>query len=247
MTLTRAGEDDHGLSAYQRAFARAQRRLGSFEIAHEFAETETPVNRKSEQPNEDPFADVDPGPPPTWKPNNDNFLKPTQTNQAEPHTSGARISQPFGNHSEVEVRVVNENGEPIPPWRTGQDMATPKSFGDIGKNSTSQNNLLNVKENLRLADDWSEAEVSFANNKSRRGPPSWLPKRRGYGDGGDSSDDDKPAHDPNDEAYDSDLVTEASGEVRVVREHAKKMRKWRALASGRFETMLLECIVNIGR
>src|SRR5437764_1891195 len=120
MTLTRAGEDDHGLSAYQRAFARAQRRLGSFEIAHEFAETETPVNRKSEQPNEDPFADVDPGPPPTWKPNNDNFLKPTQTNQAEPHTSGARISQPFGNHSEVEVRVVNENGEPIPPWRTGQ-------------------------------------------------------------------------------------------------------------------------------
>jgi hypothetical protein len=241
MTLTQAGEDDHGLSAYQRAFARAQRRLGSIEPEYdEFVEMDVPVNGNPDQPNENPFADVDPGRPPTWKPDNDNFLKPTQTNQAGPHSS-----QPFGNHSKVEVRVVNENGEPILPWRTGQDMAAPKSFDDIRKNSTSQNNLLNVKENLRLADDWSEAEVSFENNKGRRGPPSWLPKRRG--DGGDSSDDDKPAHDPNDEAYDSDLVTEASGEIRIVREHAKKMRKWRALATGRFENMLLECIVNIGR
>lgn len=245
MTLTQAGEDDHGLSAYRRAFSRAQKRLGSFEPVHESAETDAPVNRNPDQVNEDPFADVvDPGHPPMWKPDNDSFSKLTQTNQAGPHNSGARFSQPFGN---LEVRVVNENGEPIPPWRTGQDMAAPTSFDDIQKNSTSQNNLLNVKENLRLADDWSEAEVSFENNKIRRGPPSWLPKGRGDGDGGDSSNDDKPAHDPNDEAYDSDLVTEASGEVRVVREHAKKMRKWRAQASGRFETMLLECIVNIGR
>ncbi|GAP90245.1 putative mitochondrial AAA [Rosellinia necatrix] len=245
MTLTRAGEDDHGLSAYARAFARAQKRLGSLEPEHEFPETDAPVNGIPDQPNEDPFADSHPEHPPTGKPNNDNFLKPPQTNEARPHGANERIPKPFENHSEVKVRVVNENGEPIPPWRAGQDMTAPKSFDDIRRNSTSQNNLLNVKESIRLADDWSEAEVSFENNKSWRGPPSWLPKRRGNGDGGDSSDDDKPAKDPNDEAYDSDLVTEASGEVRVVRVHDKKMRKWRALASGRFENMLLECIVNI--
>jgi hypothetical protein len=247
MTLTWAEEeDDHGLSVYQNAHTRAQRRLAPFELDHKFPAMEALENENDYQPDEEHFPDTQPGIGVTWAPNSDNVFRPAKTNGNNPQTSYEETRKPPATHSRFEYRVVNEDGELTTTFRTGEDMAAPSSFDDIRTNSTSQNNLLNVKESLRLADDYSEAEVSYAKNRSIRGPPSWASKQRGDGDGGDSSDGVKPAQDPNDEFYDSDLVTEASGEVRIVRVHAKKMRKWRALASGRFESMLLECIVNTG-
>jgi len=248
MTLTRVEEeDDHGLPVYLNAFARAQRRLGPFELGHEPPEMEAPVNESAYQPDEEVLLDLQPGTRVTWAPNSNNVFNPTMTNENNTQNSYEETAKPSATQSKFEIRVVNEDGEPTTTFRTGEDMAEPRSFDDIRRNSTSQNNLLNVKESIRLTDDWSEAEVSYANSRSMRGPPSWRSKRGdGDGDGGDSSDGVKPAMDPNDEFYDSDLVTEASGEVRIVRVHAKKMRKWRASATGRFETMLLECIVNTG-
>ncbi|KAK0629515.1 P-loop containing nucleoside triphosphate hydrolase protein [Bombardia bombarda] len=91
--------------------------------------------------------------------------------------------------------------------------------------------------------------MSFKENQSRRGRPSWYRKSTagggGNGDDSDSDNEEKPAAvDPNDETYDSDLVSDDEGVTRVVGQHARKMRKWRAEATSRFENMLLECIVN---
>lgn len=56
----------------------------------------------------------------------------------------------------------------------------------------------------------------------------------GYGGTGDG-----------DAVYDSDLDSEPSEPGRM--SHAKKMRRWKSFARGRFEKMLLECIVNTDR
>ncbi|KAI1504944.1 P-loop containing nucleoside triphosphate hydrolase protein [Biscogniauxia marginata] len=249
MTSTQAEEDDHGLSVYQQAFARAQRPLASFKPDVELAVPSLIVNEDSDRLHQDPSAGFDQDPSPTGSHGNDDFLNIPKASQVRPHPSHSQTWQPsenHGTHPRGKVQVTDNNGELTTPRWPGQDMAAPRSMKDIEENSTSQNGLLNVKHKVIAADDWSEAEVSFQDNKTRRGLPSWYSKRGGNNDDDGSSSDgnDRPVHDPNDEAYDSDLVTEASGDVRVVREHAKKARKWRALASGRFETMLLESIVN---
>ncbi|KAI1493301.1 P-loop containing nucleoside triphosphate hydrolase protein [Biscogniauxia mediterranea] len=242
MTLTQAKEDDHGLSDYLQAFERAQRPLASFERDAEPSASGLPIV------NEDPERQPEDNSP-TGSPSNNDLLNVPDIGQAGPLPSHSQIQQPLnghGTHPRGEIQVTDENGELTTPRWPGQDMAAPRSMKDIGENSTSQNGLLHVTEKILSADDYSEAEVSFQENKARRGPRPLYYKRDRNGESGSSNDgNDAPVQDPNDEAYDSDLVTEASGDVRVVREHAKKMRKWRALASGRFETMLLESIVNI--
>lgn len=93
-------------------------------------------------------------------------------------------------------------------------------------------------------DAYSDAEQSFL----ERGPiaPSWARGRPGnFDDDSDKSNRDPPAYGDADDFYDSDLDSVASRTGRVVREHHKKMRKWRSMATSRFENMLLECIVNI--
>lgn len=56
-------------------------------------------------------------------------------------------------------------------------------------------------------------------------------------DGGFNDDLDTP--------YDSDLDSIFSKSE--TKTHARKMRKWKTLANGRFEKMLLDCIVNTGQ
>ncbi|KAK2007332.1 AAA-domain-containing protein [Colletotrichum eremochloae] len=65
----------------------------------------------------------------------------------------------------------------------------------------------------------------------------------GIGNATDSEDDDDGGyHNDSGAAYDSDLESVLSKSDR--KNHAQKMRKWRTLATGRFEKMLLDCIVN---
>jgi hypothetical protein len=147
----------------------------------------------------------------------------------------------------IAIHVRDENNEPVPSYRIVEHVQIPSSFDDIGQDSTSQNVLLEVKETLLVDDDYSDAELSFRGNKSDRSVPTWLSKNRGRdGNESDSSNDGLGDLDPDDEAYDSDLVTEPDDEGRAPRLHAKNMRKWKAQASTRFENMLLECIVNTG-
>jgi hypothetical protein len=61
----------------------------------------------------------------------------------------------------------------------------------------------------------------------------------------DSDDNGSAYHDDDMQyAWDSDLESVSSEPDRMT--HAKKMRKWKSLARGRFEKMLLDCIVNTG-
>lgn len=59
------------------------------------------------------------------------------------------------------------------------------------------------------------------------------------------NDDDGDFNDDLDAAYDSDLDSIFSNSE--TKGHARKMRKWQSMAKGRFEKMLLDCIVNTGR
>lgn len=59
------------------------------------------------------------------------------------------------------------------------------------------------------------------------------------------NDDDGDFNDDLDAAYDSDLDSIFSNSE--TKSHARKMRKWQFMAKGRFEKMLLDCIVNTGR
>ncbi|KAI5925988.1 P-loop containing nucleoside triphosphate hydrolase protein [Camillea tinctor] len=249
MESVQAGEDSHDLQVYQEVFETAQRPLTAFDSNTEVTETGPVVNEGPSCLHENLPTDFDQNPL-----SNEGATPPNI--QAEHHylsPQAPHLPKDHETHTETHVRgkvqVTDEHGYLITPRWIGQDMAAPRSIKDIEENSTSQNGLLNVNQKYLAADDYSEAEVSFQDNRSRRGPPSWYAKRGDNGDNSGSSNGNNGRHlgDPNDETYDSDLVSEASRDEYIVREHAKKARKWRALASGRFETMLLECIVNTDR
>ncbi|KAK0613659.1 P-loop containing nucleoside triphosphate hydrolase protein [Immersiella caudata] len=129
--------------------------------------------------------------------------------------------------------------------------APPRTFEDIRRASTSQNNEDANKDELHLGiqvnvdDAYSEASLRFKAKRSQYAASrSW--RRGGGAYGSDSDKDNKGARDDEGEAYDTDLDSQASqGGVRRPREHARKMWKWKALVANRYEHMLLECIVNI--
>jgi len=130
--------------------------------------------------------------------------------------------------------------------------APPRSFDDIRRASTSQNNEDANKDDQHLGihqmvdDAYSEASLRFKAKRSQYAASrSW--RKAGGAYGSDSDRDDKGAKDGEDEAYDTDLDSQASqGGVRRPREHTRKMWKWKSLVANRYEHMLLECIVNIG-
>ncbi|KAK4158466.1 putative mitochondrial AAA [Chaetomidium leptoderma] len=217
MTQLRSeNEDDHGLSAYLHAFKKAQKGLN-----------------EPSRPPESKDAPVDDGEPDQPVGN-----APASNNSEAQEQRGPGVPK---------ILVLDENSELITPVRLGESLEPPKSFAEIDRRRASQNDDLEVEIANLVDDAYSEAEQSFMETQSRRGRPSWYRKRAGYES--DSEKGDKgPKPDPNDETYDSDLDSETSrdreGVRRATREHAKKMRVFRSLATNRFENMLLECIVN---
>ncbi|KAK3298921.1 P-loop containing nucleoside triphosphate hydrolase protein [Chaetomium fimeti] len=129
--------------------------------------------------------------------------------------------------------------------------AVPRSFDDIRRASTSQNNVDGNNDNSHLdvnvnADDaFSVATSRFKAKRSQYAASrSWRKAPGGYGS--DSDNENKGGKDGEDEAYDTDLDSQASQiGVRRPREHARKMWKWKSLVANRYEHMFLECIVNI--
>ncbi|KAK3345923.1 P-loop containing nucleoside triphosphate hydrolase protein [Lasiosphaeria hispida] len=238
MTLTRLGDDDHGFAAYRRAFLKSQKGLDVAEEEQVPPPSDNLRDGDSNQnhPARDPFGDSGLEPPAAAGPGSGS------RDNSRPNTRIQVVVPPV-----PKIQVFGEHSELIPTIRAQDDHAPPRSFDEIGRNSTSQNNEHQL-EIANLADDaYSEAEQSFVEKQSRRGRPSWFRKRPGYDSDSDKSEKVGAKGDPDDEAYDSDLVSEleAPGGTRhVAREHTKKMRKWSALATNRFENMLLECIVN---
>lgn len=238
MPPTNETKVDDNFSIYQRAFKKSQKTPSDIEESLAEQKCADEVDGRDHHEAGD-------GPKP-----NIGYKEPDQSVAKEQQwqTSNSQNAIQRSNAPEYSLHVTDEYGELVPSYRIAEDTPIPRSFEDIEENSTSQNNQLqNLKESLRLVDDWSDAEQSFQNNRSQRSAPSWLSKKQGDGNESDSSNDAKQAHGPDDEAYDSDLVTEPDDEVRVARVYAKNMRKWKAQASGRFENMLLECIVNTGK
>jgi hypothetical protein len=225
-------------SIYQRAFKKSQKTPS--DIEESLAEQKI-VDEVDRRENLDAGAGQNPS---------IGYKELEQSVTEEQHQQTSKSQNPIhrNNAPEYSLHVTDEYGELVPSYRIAEDTPIPRSFEDIEENSTSQNNQLqNLKESLRLVDDWSDAEQSFQANRSQRSAPSWLSKKQGDGNESDSSNDGKAGNDPDDEAYDSDLVSEPDDEVRVARVYAKNMKKWKAQASGRFENMLLECIVNTGK
>lgn len=230
MTLSRPGhgDDDHGFATYRQAFLKSQKGLA---LANETHVPPQPDDAAVKDSMKDSAGSNGREPPAAEESRNDGLAPRTPIGGPVPR-----------------IQVFGENSELIPTIRAQDDLAPPRSFNDISKNSTSQNNEHQL-EIENLADDaYSEAEQSFVENQSRRGRPSWFRRRPGYDSDSEKSEKAGGKADPDDEAYDSDLVSEpdGGGTKQVAREHAKKMRKWSALATNRFENMLLECIVNTG-
>ncbi|KAK0715385.1 P-loop containing nucleoside triphosphate hydrolase protein [Lasiosphaeris hirsuta] len=95
-------------------------------------------------------------------------------------------------------------------------------------------------------DDYYRTKISSRNpdvgQGAISGPRSRGPRSTSRGVGADSSgcSDGECGIQP--EVFDSDLESEIGDVGKAT--HAKKMRKWKSLAKGKFEKMLLECIVN---
>jgi hypothetical protein len=257
MTQPDRSMDPYGLGLYQRVFRRSK----GFPV-------QDPVADSSGLELADSTIEV---PSPYWNPNGPpratptanpaiNFHSPfeTQANNLPPSPADAttaRIPPPVSPASpqSPKVAIYNAQGGLIPPCRLDDaNNAPPRSFDDIRRASTSQNNLSSNENDLHLGinvvvdDAYSEASSRFRVKRSQYAASrSWRKAPGGYGS--DSDKENKGAKDGEDEAYDTDLDSQVSqGGVRRPREHARKMWKWKSLAANRYEHMLLECIVNIG-
>lgn len=100
---------------------------------------------------------------------------------------------------------------------------------------------------LVLADGDSCSDASFCDYSASYRPPKISPRGRSSSRMEDDSSDDGECDDRGDDeiGYDSDLESLSSDPGKL--SHAKKMRRWASLAKGRFEKMLLDCIVNTGK
>ncbi|KAI5922570.1 P-loop containing nucleoside triphosphate hydrolase protein [Camillea tinctor] len=125
----------------------------------------------------------------------------------------------------------------------------PDSQTLLSKQEDPTINILSVDEN-----DGSESEdgdpylVAERRVMAQGYPhPAWTSKKnsRGLGEDSDASDSELASYNSSDDIYDSDLESEVSFTCYARREHQKKMRKWRSLATNKHEHMLLDCIVNI--
>ncbi|KAK4445737.1 spastin [Podospora aff. communis PSN243] len=102
------------------------------------------------------------------------------------------------------------------------DYYRPKRLGPSGKSDTGFD---------APSERWSGARSSRSKSKGIA-----IGDSSGCSDGGACDIGGKP------EVFDSDLESEIGDVGKAA--HNKKMRKWKSLAKGQFEKMLLECIVN---
>lgn len=170
---------------------------------------------------------------------------PTQTSQdddkidLENQRDNAGISVP----EERGVLVPNDQSNAITP-----SVEVEHSSGEDANHSQPAD-----KDHLQPPDGTHEdfSDTSSCNYSTGCGLRTMFSKRRVRSgkrmeNSSDSdNDDDGGFNDDSDAAYDSDLDSIFSNSD--IKAHAKKMRKWNAMAKGRFENMLLDCIVNTGR
>ncbi|KAI0383904.1 P-loop containing nucleoside triphosphate hydrolase protein [Hypomontagnella monticulosa] len=184
------------------------------------------------------------GPEPADSPAEVKLPPPKSTTTRTPPSASPAFPQ------SPEIIICDAQGRLIPRYRL-DDNVPPRSFDDIRRASTSQNNDngnendQHLGVNVVVDDAYSEASSRFRAKRSQYAASrSWRKAPGGYGS--DSDKEGKGAKDGEDEAYDTDLDSQASqGGVRRPREHARKMWKWKSLVANRYEHMLLECIVNI--
>ncbi|KAF7620986.1 hypothetical protein AFLA_006279 [Aspergillus flavus NRRL3357] len=146
------------------------------------------------------------------------------------------------------------------PLRTKIPGNAPQRSTDDGTQETSEEDKLgqppsNPKMDtneegkyLCLSDDSDTQETPL--NGSRKTDPTRSHKRKadhcrlvGTMDSGDSEGDCFEG----DETSDSDLDSDLDIGDPALHTHKRKMRRWKKLARGKFEEMLLECIVNIDK
>lgn len=242
-----------GLKAYQRVFLRSKGLFVPDPDPHG-APTPAPDESGGPEPAVDPLTVLTPPP----------GLGTPPTTPGPPFTGdAANLSPPTFSLTPPEpptLVIGDYDGETrglIPPYRREDaNNRPPRTFDDIRRASTSQNrgdvddeNDQHLGINIAVDDAYSEASSRFRAKRSQYAASrSWRRGRGGGGgDGSDSDKSDKVANDGEDEAYDTDLDSQASqGGIRKPREHARKLWKWKSLVANRYEHMLLECIVNIG-
>lgn len=257
MTRSDRPANSHGLRLYQRVYLRSKGLAVPDPVAND--SSLEPEDSTTEVPSPHQNPDEPPGATATANPTS-NFHSPfrTQIDDLPPSTAAAttaRTPPPASPASpqSPQVAIYDDQGGLIPPCRLDDaNNAPPRSFDDIRRASTSQNNENGNENDLHLGinvvvdDAYSEASSRFKAKRSQYAASrSWRKTPGGYGS--DSDKEDKGAKGGEDEAYDTDLDSQASqGGARRPREHARKMWKWKSLVANRYEHMLLECIVNIG-
>ncbi|SPO02596.1 uncharacterized protein DNG_05269 [Cephalotrichum gorgonifer] len=249
--------DAYALALYQRVFLRSKGLSVPDPVASDSGIK--PVDAMIEVPGPYWSPNDPPRPVPTPSPIPDSHTPPeTQANNRHQPPADATTAQTPPPASPIspqspKVVIYDAEGGLAPPCRLDEaNNRPPRSFDDIRRASTSQNNVDDGENDLHLGinvivdDAYSEASSRFRAKRSQYAASrSWRNTRGGYGS--DSDKEDKGAKDGEDEAYDTDLDSQASeGGIRRPREHARKMWKWKSLVANRYEHMLLECIVNIG-
>ncbi|KFA78367.1 hypothetical protein S40288_09969 [Stachybotrys chartarum IBT 40288] len=239
--------DPSGLGPYLRAFLRAQGISVQDPVTNDRGPKAAESTAEVSSPDE-PSASKYPTPsfhPPFESQAHNLPTLPADAKSAQTPDPGSPTSP-----MTPEVVIYDAQGGLIPPRRRDADEnVPPRSFDDIRRASTSMNNRNEDDQHLGINvvvdDAYSEASSRFRSKRSQYATSrSWRKAPGGYGS--DSDKGEKGAKDGEDEAYDSDLDSQASqGGIRRPREHARKMWKWKSLVANRYEHMLLECIVNI--
>ncbi|KAI2464320.1 P-loop containing nucleoside triphosphate hydrolase protein [Annulohypoxylon bovei var. microspora] len=164
-----------------------------------------------------------------------------------------RVIQQSYSHEQVDVSVTpktdHEHGN------SRETSATTKTVNEVQEGSKeklegspSHEEEMDEKKYLYISDSSSsEMSHSLSGRKKNRSPKKFRSCKRTANQcrrmsNSDSCDSDEECHasDTSDDCLDSEPDTKEPG--RQTHEH--KMKKWKTLARGKFEEMLLECIVN---
>lgn len=162
---------------------------------------------------------------------------PTQTSQDDDRFD-------LGNEREKAGISLPEDGGPlVPNDQSDAITANPK----VEHTSEEASNRLQLPDGTH--EEFSDA--SSCNYSTGCGTRTMFSKsrvrsgKRMENSSDSDNDNDGDFNDDLDAAYDSDLDSIFSNSD--TKSHARKMRTWSTMAKGRFEKMLLDCIVNTGR
>lgn len=162
----------------------------------------------------------------------DNIDSNDGINLADQHQANPSIPLP----EEHEDQALNPDGQPL--------KVTAHTKSEEFSNEDANSLQYAEKKDEELTD------VSSCNDPSECRPFEMFQGRPAYsgkfiGNMTDSEDDDRDSNDRIDTASETELDPASHEPDRE--KHAHKKRKWKALAKGQFERMLLDCIVNTGK